>query len=188
MTDPIIPARPEDPQPPQAQTQAPQPVQVHVHTAFGGGKGWNILFTLLITAGLTVLAYQVSLSGFAELAASGVSIFLTALIGNLFKAGILRLPEKSTDDDLAFTKSTLRRMYDELQHAIANSGTFKIILFSLAYAVGWLLLRAAVAFGIGLLTTMWVAIGVGLIVGGLVVMQDQIWAWVRTHMTKKNAK
>lgn len=185
MSEPIIPARPEDPQQQQA---AVQPVQVHVHNAIGGSKGWNILFTLLITAGLTVLAYQVSLSGFAELAASGVSIFLTALVGNLFKAGVLRLPEKTAGDDLAFTKSTLRRVYDEIQNAIANSGTFKLILFSLAYTVVWLLLRAVVAFGIGLLTTMWVAIGVGLIVGGLVVMQDQIWAWVRSHMTKKNAK
>ncbi len=154
-----------------------------------GRRGWNILFTLfLITAGLTVLAYQLSLSGFAELAASGISIFLTALVGNMFKAGILRLPEKGAEDDLAFTKSTLRRIYDEIQAAIVKSSMIKLVLFSLAYAIGWLILRSIVAFGISMLTTMWVAIGVGLIAGGLVVAQDQIWAWIRRHMAKKNGQ
>ncbi|OYO00728.1 hypothetical protein CGZ95_08890 [Enemella evansiae] len=160
----------------------------HTHVTIGGARGWNILFTLLVTAGLTVLAYQLSLSGFAEMAASGVSIFLVTLVGYLFKAGILRLPEKGEDDDLAFTKSTLRRIYDEIQQSIARSSMFKLVLYALAYTAGFMILRAGVAFGISLLTSMWVAIGVGLIVGGLVVAQDQILSWIRTSMVKRRGE
>lgn len=165
-----------------------QPSEVHVHNtvALGGAKSWNILFTFLITGGLCVLAYRLSLSGFAEMAASGISIFLVTLVSYMFKAGILRLPEKAEDDDLAFTKSTLRRIYDEIQMSIVKSSVFKLVLFALAYTVGFMLLRAAVGFAISLLNDWWVALAAGLILGGLVVAQDQIWAWIRTRMVKKN--
>jgi hypothetical protein len=161
--------------------------EVHIHNAvsFGGGKGWNILVTLFISAGLTIVAWQLSLSGFAEMAASGVTIFLVTLISYMFKAGILRLPEKPEDDDLAFTKSTLRRIYDEIQAAIVKSSLFKLVLFALIYTIGFMVLRTAVAFGIGLLTTWWIALAVGLIVGGLIIAQDQILAWVRANMVRK---
>lgn len=158
--------------------------QVHVHNSMGGDKGWNILVTLLISAGLTIIAWQLSLSGFAEMAASGVTIFLVTLVGYMFKAGILRLPV-SQDDDLAFTKSTLRRIYDEIQMAIAKSSLLKLVLFALAYTLAFMALRTAVAFGIGLLTTWWIALAVGLIIGGLVVAQDKILAWVRSSMIRK---
>lgn len=163
------------------------PTEVHVHNtvAVGGSRGWNILITLLVTAGLTVLAYQLSLSGFAEMAASGISIFLVTLVGYMFKAGILRLPEQPNDDDLAFTKSTLRKIYDEVQTAIVKSSILKLVIFALIYTAGFMILRAAVAFGIGLLTSLWIAIGIGLIIGGLMVAQDQIWSWIRTRMVNK---
>lgn len=160
----------------------------NINITVGGNKGWNILVTLCISAGLTILAWRLSLSGFAEMAASGVTIFLVTLISYMFKAGILRLPEKSEDDDLAFTKSTLRRIYDEIQAAIVKSSLLKLVLFALAHTLGFLVLRAAVAFGIGLLTTWWVALAVGLITGGLIIAQDQILSWVRRSMVRKSDK
>lgn len=164
-------------------------IDVHVHNSLGSGSRWmNILVTLLVTAGLTVLAYQLSLSGFAEMAASGIAMFIVTLVGYMFKAGILSLPDKANDDDLAFTKSTLRRIYDEIQTSIVNSSALKLVIFAVAHTLGWLLLRAAVAFGISLLTTMWVAIGVGLLVGALIIAQEQVFAWVRRNMTKKGGK
>lgn len=159
--------------------------QIHVHNSIGGDKGWNILVTLLISAGLTIIAWQLSLSGFAEMAASGVTIFLVTLVGYMFKAGILRLPVSQHDDDLAFTKSTLRRIYDEIQMAIAKSSLLKLVLFALAYTLAFMALRTAVAFGIGLLTTWWIALAVGLIIGALIIAQDKILAWVRSSMIRK---
>lgn len=158
----------------------------NINITVGGNKGWNILVTLFISAGLTILAWRLSLSGFAEMAASGVTIFLVTLVSYMFRAGILRLPETAEDDDLAFTKSTLRRIYDEIQAAIVKSSLLKLVLFALAHTVGFLVLRAAVAFGIGLLTTWWVALAVGLIIGGLIIAQDQIFAWVRRNMVRKS--
>lgn len=158
----------------------------NINITVGGNKGRNILVTLCISAGLTILAWRLSLSGFAEMAASGVTIFLVTLVSYMFKAGILRLPEKSEDDDLAFTKSTLRRIYDEIQAAIVKSSLLKLVLFALAHTLGFMVLRAAVALGIGLLTTWWVALAVGLIIGGLIIAQDQILAWVRRSMVRKS--
>ena len=47
-------------------------------------------------------------------------------------------------------------------------------------------LRGGVAALLGAMSSMlWMAIGVGLILEGLVVAQDQIWAWLRIMNTKK---
>ncbi|WP_281873174.1 hypothetical protein [Brachybacterium paraconglomeratum] len=138
----------------------------------------------MAVAGLTAIGYHLSLGPLAEVVATGISMFLVTLIGYMFKAGILNLPEKQ-DDDLAFTKSTLRRIYDEITAAIVNSSMPRLILFALLYTGGFLALRAAVSFGLGLLTSLWMAIGVGLLIGAAVVAQDQIWAWIRTRMLKK---
>lgn len=169
------------------ETPPSQPVIMN-NIAIGDGRAWNILITLLISGGLTVFAWRLSLSGFKEMAASGVTIFIVTLIGYMFKAGILRLPAAPTDDDLAFTKSTLRRIYDEIQMAIVKSSMLKLVIFALIYSAGFMLLRTAVSVGIGMLTSWWIALGVGLIVGGLVIAQDQILAWLRANMIKKGAK
>lgn len=163
----------------------PHPTVIHNTVSIGGSRGWSILVTLLISAGLTVLAYRLSLSGLKDLAATGISIFLVTLTGYMFKAGILRLPQQAGDDDLAFTKSTLRRIYDEIQTSIVNSKMLKLVLFALAYTVAFMLLRTGVGVLIGMLSTLWVAVGVGLILGGLIVAQDQILAWIRRSMIKK---
>lgn len=164
---------------------AAQP-EVHVHNtvSLGGARGWNILVTFLLVAGMTAIGYQLSLGPLKEVVATGISMFLTTLVGYMFKAGILRLPEKQ-DDDLAFTKSTLRRVYDELTAAVVKSSLPRLVLFALAYTAAFLVLRAGVSFGLGLMTSLWMAIGVGCIIGGLVVAQDQVLAWIRTLQTKK---
>lgn len=153
-----------------------------------GGRGWSILVTLLVTGGLTAIGYQFSLGPFAEVVATGSTMFLVTLIGYMFKAGILRMPEKSDDDDLAFTRGTLRRMYDEIQMSIANSSALKLILFAAGYTVGFLILRAGMGFLFNLMTNMWMAIGIGLLIGGAIVAQNEILAWLRKLNTKKGRK
>lgn len=169
------------------QVQSTVQPEIHVHNSFGGGRGWNILVTLLLVSGLTAIGYQLSLGPLAEIVATGMTMFLTTLIGYMFKAGILRLPEKE-DDDLAFTKSTLRRIYDELTAAIVKSSLFRLVLFAGAYTAGFLILRTVIAFGLGLLNSMWMAIGVGLLVGGALVAQDEILAWLRKVNVRKGGK
>lgn len=167
-------------------TRTHQPSEVHVHNtvSLGGNRGLNILVTLLLVAGLTAIGYQLSLGPLKEVVATGIAMFLTTLVSYMFKAGILRLPE-TQDDDLAFTKGTLRRIYDELTAAIVKSSLPRLILFAAIYTAGFLVLRAGVSFGFGLLNSLWMAIGVGLILGALVVAQDQVLAWLRTLQTKK---
>lgn len=151
-----------------------------------GGRGWSILVTLLVTGGLMAIGYQLSLGPFAENVATGMTVFLVTLVGYMFKAGILRMPERTSEqDDLEFTKSTLRRIYDEIQTSIANSSAFKLILFAAAYTVGFLILRAAMGFLFGLLSNMWMAIGVGLLIGGAIVAQNEIFALLRKLNAKK---
>lgn len=161
--------------------------EIHVHNSFGGNRGWNIAVTLLAMAGITAIGYQLSLGPLAEIVSTGMTMFLVTLVGYMFKAGILRLPDKQ-DDDLAFTKSTLRRIYDELTAAIVKSSVLRLVLFAAAYTAGFLILRSIVGFGFSLMTSMWMAIGAGLLLGAAVVAQDQILAWLRTLNTKKGRK
>lgn len=162
---------------------SPQP-QIHIHNAHGGGKGWNILVTLLLVAGGTAIGYHLSQGPMADDVATGMTVMLSTLVTSMFKAGILRMPEKE-GDDLAFTKSALRRIYDELTEAVVNSSVLRLVMFAVVHAVAFLLLRAVIAFGFGLLSSMWMAIGVGLLLGGAVVAQEQIWARLRQLNAKK---
>lgn len=161
--------------------------ETHVHNIIkvGGGRGWNVLITFLLVAGITAIGYQLSLGPLADVVSTGIAMFLTTFVTYMFRAGILRLPETQGEDDLEFTKSTVRRIYDELTAAIVNSSMPRLILFAAVQTAAFLLFRAAVAFGLGLMSSLWMAIGVGLIAGALVVAQDQIWAWVRASMLKK---
>lgn len=162
-----------------------QPV-IHIHNEGGGARWIGILATLVITGGLTALAYQLALSGFAEMAASAVTIFVVTLVSYCFKAGILRMPARAdSEDDLAFTRSTLRRIYDEIQAAIAKSSVFRLVVFALVYTAGFMAIRWVAAVGLSALTSMWTAIGVGLLVGGAILLQSQILAWLRKAWTKK---
>lgn len=162
----------------------------HIHNTIevGGNRIWSILTTLLTVAGIVVIGYQLSLGPWAEVTATGISMFLVTLVGYMFKAGILRLPEtKDTEDDLAFTKSTLRRMYDEIQGAIVKSSVFRLVLFAAGYTAIFLILRALVAFGLGALSSLWMAVGVGLLAGALIIAQDRIWALIRRMQAKKGS-
>lgn len=172
-------------------TEARQPApEVHVHNSvsMGGSKAWQVLTTMLLVGGLTAIGYQLSLGPYAEVTATGISMFILTLISLCFRAGILRLPETKGDDDLEFTKSTLRRIYDEIQMAIVKSSVLRLVAFAAVYTVGFLIMRAVVAFGLDLLNSMWMAIGVGLLVGAAVVAQDKIWEFVRKMQVKKGTK
>lgn len=165
---------------------AQPPPQVHVHNQIrlGGDRGWNVLITLLTVASITVAAYQLSLGPFADVVATGVAMFAITLTTYMFRAGILSLPA-GADDDLAFTKSTLRRVYDEITTAIINSSMPRLILFAAGQTAAFLVFRAIVAFGLSLLNSTLMAIAVGLGAGAIVVGQDKIWAWVRRSMVKR---
>ena len=169
---------------------APQPQATHIHNhiQLGGNRWMNILITLLVCAGIMVIGWQLSLGPLKDTVATGMSMFAVALITNCFKAGLLKLPAKQGDDDLAFTKSTLRRIYDEIQKAIINSGIVRLVLFAAAYALGFVLLKTSVAWGLGLISSSWMAIGVGLIGGAALVGQEYIWAWFRRSWAKNGAK
>lgn len=172
---------------PQAQAATQPAVNVHNTIKLDGSRGWNIAISLLAVGGLTAIGYQLSLGPLFEVVATGMTMFVVTLVSYMFKAGILRLPEKQ-DDDLAFTKSAMRRIYDELTAAVVKSSMLRLVLFAMAYTAGFLVLRAAIAFGLGLLNSMWMAIGVGLLLGAVFVAQDQIFAWLRTLNAKKGGK
>lgn len=160
----------------------------HTNVTLGSSKGWNVLVTFMLVAGIVVIGYQLSLGPWAELTATGISMFAITMITMSFKAGILKMPEVDANDDLAFTKSTLRRIYEELQQAIVNSSLLRIFFFALGYTLGFLLLRAAVGAGLSVLDSMWIAVGVGLLAGAAVVAQDKIFAAMRKMRTKKGQR
>jgi hypothetical protein len=165
--------------------QPPPSINIQNTVTANANKAWSILTTLLVVGGITVIGYQLSLGPYAEVTATGISMFLVALVINSFKAGILRVPESSGEDNFEFTKSAARKIYDEVQAAIVNSGMARIVLFSAGYALAFVILRSVVAAGLAAISSMWMAIGLGLLLGAAVIAQDQIWAWLRRSWTRK---
>ncbi|WP_353113250.1 hypothetical protein [Microbacterium sp.] len=186
MTDTTTPQPTPDEQPQPEKPRVQMPTVIENHIKVGDGRAWSILVTLLLVAGVTVLAYQLSLSGLADLAASAITFFVFTLVKSMFSAGILRMPEaEAGEDDFAFTKSALRKISDEFKLAIAKSSLLRLVLISAAITALFLLARMAAGALIGLMTSMWIAIGFGLILGALIVAQDQILAWARKAWVKK---
>ena len=160
--------------------------ETHVHNQIniGDGRGWGILATLLTVTGIVIIGWRLSLGPWHEVVATGLSMFIVTLVTYMFKAGILRLPE-AEDDDLAFTKSTLRRIYDEITAAIVKSSMLRLVLFAAAYTAAFLLLRGAVSFGLAAISSIWMAAGFGVIVAALIIMQDRVLALLRRLGEKK---
>lgn len=167
--------------------QPPATPEVHVHNSLRmeGSKIWQILTTMLLVGGLVAIGYQLSLGPYAEITATGISMFVLTLVSLCFRSGILKLPETRGEDDLEFTKSTIRRIYDEIQQAIANSSVLRLVIFAAIHTAGFLLMRGVVGFGLDLMNSMWMAIGVGLLAGAAVVAQDKILAAIRRMQATK---
>ncbi|WP_336670107.1 hypothetical protein [Tsukamurella sp. USMM236] len=144
--------------------------QVSVHVQSGAGEIVRLVATMMLVGGAMSVAWAVARTGYAELAGSGLAVMLVTAAKLLWKRGMIVVPEQSASaDGLAETRSTMKRLTAEWAAFLGRASVPAIVLLSIAYAIGFLALRAGVIKCLTVFSNPWIAGGVGAIVGAFLV-------------------
>ncbi len=129
----------------------------------------NFLGTLIIFGGAGALVYAVAQQGYAEIAASGLTVLIIQFVKLLAQNGVLTRPNKKTG------KTYFQNIFGDLSgwaHDIrefkADRTIWQFAGLSLLYAIGFVVLRSAVMAGMGLFHNLIISIGVGMMIGGAI--------------------
>ncbi len=146
--------------------------RIDIHVQSGTGEILRIVATILLFGGAGAIAWSVAQGPNAEMAASGLSMMLVMMIRLSYGGGRIAMPTRpgtGGDDDFAVTKGVVAQVAGEYRSAIAKANMPVLVLVSALYAIGFLLLRAAVSAAMGIFSNLFVAGGAAAMVGALVV-------------------
>ncbi len=148
-----------------------QQPNIHVSVQSGTGEVLRIVATLLLFGGAGAIAWSVAQGPNAEMAASGFSMMLVMMIRLAYGAGRITVPARqaAADGDFAVTKSVVAQVAGEYKAALAKANMPIMVLISAAYAIAFLVLRAAVSAALGIFSNLYIAGGCAAMVGAIVV-------------------
>lgn len=150
----------------------PQPVTVNVSVPDRTDTethGWQVLGTLLIIGGVTMIGWGLAKAGLLEIGATAVTMLLATLARFMIQAGLLILPEGRAGGDFAETKGFLRRLYQELNVWIAKSSILRLTLLALGYTVVFMIIRQLIVAILHTFGNVWLAGGAGMAIAAVVV-------------------
>lgn len=142
---------------------------ITVNVQSGTGEILRIVATILLFGGAGALAWSVAQGAHAEMAASGMSMFIVMMIRLMASRGMVQIPKSAGGSDFSATKSTATQIAAEYKQWLASTSMPALALISAAYAVGFLILRAGVSAALGVFSNLYVAGGCAAMVGAVVV-------------------
>ncbi len=143
--------------------------QINVHVQSGTGEILRIVATLLLFGGAGALAWSVAQGAYAEIAATGFSMMLVMIVKLMYSRGMIRVPAGGGGEDFAATKTMLTQVSSEYRRWLAGTSMPAMVVIAMAYAAGFLILRAGVAAALGVFQNLYIAGGVAAMVGAVVV-------------------
>lgn len=149
-----------------------QPITVNVQS--GAGELLRIISTILLFGGAGAVAWSVAQGAHREIAATGMTLMIVTMCKLLYARGIIAVPTDGTSDSFTTTKSTVAEMLAEYKGWLAGTSMPALAAISIAYACGFLVLRAGVSAGFSVFSNLWVAGGSAAMVGALVVFPSLI--------------
>lgn len=143
---------------------------ITVNVQSGTGEILRIVATVLMFGGAGAVAWSVAQGAHAEVAASGLTMMIVMMLKLMYARGMVQLPSNvKGGTDFSATKSTAAQIAAEYRAWLASTSMPALALISAAYAVGFLILRAGVSAALGVFSNLYVAGGVGAMVGAVVV-------------------
>lgn len=142
---------------------------ITVNVQSGTGEILRIVATVLMFGGAGAVAWSVAQGAHAEVAASGLTMMIVMMLRLMYARGMVQLPTGRGGNDFAATKSTAAQIGAEYRAWLASTSMPALALISAAYAVGFLILRTGVSAALGVFSNLYVAGGVGAMVGAVVV-------------------
>lgn len=125
---------------------------------------WQVLAAVLLSGGLTALAYGLTQAGLAELAASCLS-FYGFFVGTRLLAKIAASREARHFRE---TREFIGTAYGELQAWLADRKLLAIAIIGVPVTVAFVTLKSAIALALGAFSNVWFAVAAGLIVAAFV--------------------
>ena len=149
-----------------------QPITVNVQS--GAGELLRIISTILLFGGAGAVAWSVAQGAHREIAATGMTLMIVTMAKLLYARGIIAVPTDGKGDNFTTTKSTVAEIAAEYKSWLAGTSMPALAAISIAYACGFLVLRAGVSAGFSVFSNLWVAGGAAAMVGALVVFPSLI--------------
>lgn len=155
-------------------TESQQQIVVHTHNDASNAKEIiRFLGALIIFGGVGVGTYMVCRLGYAEMAASGLTVLIIQFVKLLAQHGVLSRPHKKTG------KTYFQNVFGDLSGWARDLEEFKrdrtiwqFAGIALVYAVAFVLLRQVVAMSMGIFQNLLLSIAVCMIVGGALAAPD----------------
>lgn len=124
--------------------------------------GWQVLATLLAIGAVFSLGWSLSKAGALDLAATALSFFLLRLLGQL------GWRPRSTGGHFEGTFSVVSQLRSDYASWSASHGVLAQAVLALGWTILFLVLRLAVSWLLGVVTTFWTALAAGLAVAAFV--------------------
>lgn len=156
---------------------APQPVNVHIQT--GAGEIVRIVATLLMFGGAGMLVWAVGQGPMAEYASIAASASLVFFCGRLWSRGVIGVPTATAtaatqagrgDADAEFLRQVARSASSVSGGYLQRCPIPILLLISVGYGIAFLVVREGVSAAMHVFRNLWIAGGVSLLLGSLVVM------------------
>lgn len=125
--------------------------------------GWQVLATILLGGAIAAAAYGLSQLGWLELVSTFMTAFALAL-GRMLMAG------RPVRDGAAFagTRGILQTLRDDAATFVATRPALAKVALALAYAMAFIAGRSVFTWVLGVLSNVWFAVALGLIVAAAV--------------------
>lgn len=155
----------------------PQPVNVHIQT--GAGEIIRIVATLLLFGGAGMLVWAFGQGPFAEYASIAASASLVFFCGRLWSRGVIGVPTAAAtaaaqagrgDADAEFLRQVARSASSVSGGYLQRCPIPILLLISVGYGVAFLVVREGVSAAMHVFQNLWIAGGVSLLLGSLVVL------------------
>lgn len=159
----------------------PPPVNVHIQT--GAGEIIRIVATLLLFGGLGMLVWAVGQGPMAEYASIAASAALVFFVGRLWSRGVVGVPTAASeaaatagtgDADAEFLRSVAQSASRVSGGYLQRCSVPMLLVISVAYGITFLVVREGVSAAMHVFQNLWIAGGVSLLVGSLVVLPSLV--------------
>lgn len=154
----------------------PQPI-IHIQT--GAGEIIRIVATLLLFGGLGMLVWAVGQGPMAEYASIAASASLVFFAGRLWSRGVIGVPTATAnaaaqagrgDNDAEFLRQVARSASSVSGGYLQRCPIPILLLISVGYGIAFLVVREGVSAAMHVFQNLWIAGGVSLLLGSLVVL------------------
>lgn len=144
-----------------------------------------MLATFLAIGGLVSLAYGLAQWGLIDIAATGVTAFLSMLVQLLVRNGVIVLPSSPSDDHrIEEGRSALRAIAGMVQAILDRSSILRLTLFAAGWAVTFVLARTLIGYALGVFGNIWIALAAGGIVASLICFPTLVVGLVQALRTQ----